>query len=319
MTGPGAEAKAGAVEPAAPAAAPGWEGASRSTRPPGAPVLSVDGVEGPLDWLVGMARTRKLDLSKLSILALVEAFGAAMTAALDGTAQGRPPPDLARWADWLTLAADLVRLRSDLLLPSDAPAARAARTEAEALRRALAGRAAAAAAADWLELRPQLGREVFARGRPEAGAPGPAQQAGQGTGPASAVAGDLTALLRACLVALRVPAGTEVWQPAQPALWRVADAVARIGEVLDATPDGKGAELGVFLPRIGPATSERELRCKAAVASTLMAALELARDGSLILEQGGSWTAIQVQHRRPDGQTVGHCQVDGRGTQKACG
>jgi len=60
----------------------------------------------------------------------------------------------------------LVRLRSDLLLPSDAPAARAAQAEAEALRRALAGRAEAAAAADWLRQRRQLGQEVFARGRP---------------------------------------------------------------------------------------------------------------------------------------------------------
>ena len=82
MTGPGAEAEAGAVV----AAVAGWEGAPRSTQPPGAPVLSVDGVEGPLDWLVEMARTHNLDLSKLSILALVEAFGAAMTAACE-TAQ----------------------------------------------------------------------------------------------------------------------------------------------------------------------------------------------------------------------------------------
>ena len=92
MTGPGAEAEAGTVAPSAPAAVPGWESASWSTRPLGAPVLSVDGVEGPLDWLVEMARARKLDLSKLSILALVEAFGAAMTAALDRQAQGRPTP-----------------------------------------------------------------------------------------------------------------------------------------------------------------------------------------------------------------------------------
>ncbi len=259
----------------------------------------MDGVEGPLDWLVEMARSRKLDLSKLSILALVEAFAAAMTAALDRQAQGRPAPDLARWADWLTLAADLVRLRSDLLLASGVPAARAAQAEVEALRRALAGRAEVAAAATWLERRPQLGREVFARGRPEAGALGPAQRAGEGTGPTAAIAGDITALLRACLVALRVPAEANAWQPAQPALWRVADALARIGAVLDAVPGGTGAELGAFLPRIGPAAPERELRCKAAVASTLLAAMELARDGSLILEQGGSWTAIQAQHRSP--------------------
>jgi hypothetical protein len=86
VTSPGAQAEAGAVAPAAPAAVADWEGASRSTQPPGAPILFVGSVEGPLDWLVEMARTHNLDLSKLSILALVEAFGAAMTAACE-TAQ----------------------------------------------------------------------------------------------------------------------------------------------------------------------------------------------------------------------------------------
>ena len=192
-----------------------------------------------------------------------------------------------------------MRLRSDLLLPSDAPAARAAQAEAEALRRALAGHAEAAVAADWLERRPQLGREVFARGRPEAGVPGQGRRAGQGTGPGAAVAGDITALLRACLVALRVPAEADAWQPARPTLWRVADAAARIRQALDTAPGGTGAELGVFLPRIGPAAPERELRCKAAIASILLAAMELARDGSLILEQGGSWTAIHARRAIP--------------------
>ena len=304
MTGPTADTEVSKAAPSPPATASGLE-EPRPARPLAAPVLSVNGFEGPLDWLVEMARARKLDLARLSILALVEAFGAALTAALDGTA-AHPPPDLARWADWLTLAADLVRLRSDLLLPPDAPAARAAQAEAEALRQMVAGRAEAEAAAGWLERRPQLGREVFARGRPRAGAPGPAQRARQGTGPAPAVAGDLTALLRACLVALRVPAEADAWQPAHPALWRVAAAAARIRQVLGRAPDGTGAELGVFLPRIGPAAPERDLRCKAAVASTLLAAMELARDGSLILEQGGSWTAIQAQRRKSGDET----QVD---------
>ncbi len=300
MTGPTADTEVSKAAPSPPATASGLE-EPRPARPLAAPVLSVNGFEGPLDWLVEMARARKLDLARLSILALVEAFGAALTAALGCKATARSAPDLARWANWLTLAAALVQMRSDLLLPPDAPAAQAAQAEAEALRRALAGRAEAAAAADWLERRPQLGREAFARGRPEAGAPGPARQAGEGGDSAPAGAGDLTALLRACLVALRVPAGTDAWQPARPALWRVADAAARIRQVLDAAPDGTGAELRAFLPRIGPATPERDLRCKAAVASTLLAGLELARDGGVLLEQDRPWTAIQVQQHRPNG------------------
>ncbi len=125
----------------------------------------------------------------------------------------------------------------------------------------------------------------------------------EGTSPAPAVAGDITALLRACLVVLRVPEGADTWKPARPVFWRVADAAARIEEVLDRAPGGVGAELGAFLPRIGPAAPERGLRCKAAVASTFLAGMELARDGGVLLDQDRPWTAIQVQHRRPDGGT----------------
>ena len=111
----------------------------------------------------------------------------------------------------------------------------------------------------------------------------------------------------ACLVALRVPAGAGVWKPARAGLWRVADAAARIGQQLDAAPGGGGAALGAFLPRIGPAVPERELRCRAAVASTLLAGLELARDGGVLLEQDRPWTAIQVQQRRADDLDLDAC------------
>ena len=47
-----------------------------------APVLSVDGFEGPLDWLLELVRTHRLDLSQLSIVALIEAFAAALEQAL---------------------------------------------------------------------------------------------------------------------------------------------------------------------------------------------------------------------------------------------
>ena len=298
MTGLGASAGVGNAAPPSPKTVSGWE-EPRPAPSLDAPVLSVDGFEGPLDWLVEMARARKLDLARLSILSLVEAFGAALTEALGTDRVAHPAPDLARWADWLSLAADLVRLRSGLSLHPDAAPARAAQAEAAALRRALAGRADAAVAADWLDRRPQLGREVFARGRPAAGALAPARRAGEGAAPAPAVVGDITALLRACLVALRVPEGTGVWQPARAGLWRVADAVAHIGQQLDATPNG-GVALETLLPRIGTAAPERELRCKAAVASTLLAGLELARDGRLVLDQPVPWTAIQVRHRKPD-------------------
>ena len=147
-----------------------WEAPPRRrTDPAAAPVLSVDGFEGPLDWLVELARTRRIDLEKISIVALINSFEAAM---LEALAPQAAAPTLARWADWLVLAADLTVMRSRLLL----------------------GRAALTAAADWLERRPQLGRDVFARGASDA-----ARATRRGR------AGDITALLRACLVALALP------------------------------------------------------------------------------------------------------------------
>ena len=64
-------------------AAEAWDDAPRApSSEPGPPVLAVDGFEGPLDWLVEQARAGRIDLARLSILALVEAFGAALDAAL---------------------------------------------------------------------------------------------------------------------------------------------------------------------------------------------------------------------------------------------
>ncbi len=135
-----------------------WEAMDPPASSDAAPMLSVDGFEGPLDWLVEMARTRKLDLSQFSILALVEAFAAALDAALDRRVQ-QGVADLARWADWTVLATQLTLLRSQMLLPPGSPEAQRAQDAAAALRRDFAGRAAIQAAADWLERRPQLGRD----------------------------------------------------------------------------------------------------------------------------------------------------------------
>ncbi len=143
-----------------------WQDPPRRQAPATSPVLAVDGFEGPLEWLLELARTRKIDLARLSILTLVEAFAAAMDVALQ-RAPGVPAPDLAQWASWTVMAAQLTELRSRLLLPADAPEARTAQAEAEALRRQWMLRTEMAAAATWLERRPQLGIEVFGRGRSE--------------------------------------------------------------------------------------------------------------------------------------------------------
>ncbi len=204
------------TDPVEPAADDAWGNPPRAA--PGAvaaPVLSVEGFESPLDWLLEMARARKLDLARLSILALIEAFAGAMQMAFR-RGQGDAPVSLSRWGNWLVTAASLTELRSRLLLPAYDPGARATRGQAETLRRQLLSRARIAAAADWLARRPQLGRDVHARGVPEAGSVRTHRS------------GDITELLRACLVALRLDEQqAEAYRLPPPTRWPIADAIAR--------------------------------------------------------------------------------------------
>ena len=265
-----------AAVPAAAAPDPtGWEDPPRVARTNTAPVLSVDGITGPLDWLLDMARARKLDLARLSIAALIGQFAAALGVAL----ADRAAPRIDHWAGWTVLAASLTELWSRLVLPVDPLAARAAEAEAAALRRRLLARARMRDAADWLARRPQLGRDVFPRGRPAASG------ADRGS--------DSTDLLRACLVALHVPeAQATAYRPRPPPLWRVSDALPHLRRRLPALPDA--TPLAALLPRLDGTDPGRPLRCRAAVASTLVAGLELARDGALTLAQDAAWTPIRV-------------------------
>ena len=178
-------------DPDGPVADDAWVDPPRAAAVASTPVLSVKGFEGPLDWLLEMVRAHRIDLARLSIRALVEAFAGAMETAFR-RGQGEPPVSLARWGDWLVMAAQLTELRSKLLLPAHDPRAMAARGQAETLRRQMLGRAHITAAADWLTRRPQLGHDVFARGTPEQAEDAPSFTR------ANIDSGDITALLRAC-------------------------------------------------------------------------------------------------------------------------
>jgi segregation and condensation protein A len=226
------------------AAAPdltGWEDPPRVAQTNTAPVLSVDGITGPLDWLLDMARARKLDLARLSIAALIGQFAEALSLAL----ADRAAPRIDHWAGWTVLAASLTELWSRLVLPVDPVAARAAAAEAAALRRRLLARARMRDAADWLARRPQLGRDVFPRGRPAA------SLAGRGS--------DITDLLRACLVALHVPEDqAAAYRPRPPPLWRVSDALPHLRRRLAGLPDA--TPLAALLPRLDGTDSSVALR-----------------------------------------------------------
>jgi segregation and condensation protein A len=240
----------------------------------------VDGFDGPLDLLLVLARAQQLDLARLSIAALIAAFADALQAALAERATAR----LEHWAVWTVMAASLTELWSRLKLPASAPEARAAAAEAEALRHQLIGRAEIEAAASWLAQRAHLGQDVFRRGQPRPNA----DDAARG--------GDLTDLLRACLPVLRVPDAQAVALGPRPApLWTATDALRRIARLLAELPNG--SPLAAFLPKIDRDAPKRPLRCRAAIASTLIAGLELARDGTVALEQDGDWMPIRVDRQ----------------------
>lgn len=258
-----------------------WDRSTPPINETAAPILFTDGFEGPLDWLVEQARARRIDLQRLSVLALVQTFETALVEALDGRASAAT---IVRWGDWLVLAAELTLLRSRLMLPATAEAA-SAREEAEALRRRLIGRAEMAAAAGWLGRRTQLGIAAFERGAPES-----PRGAGRGR------IGDVTALLRACLVMLAVPESAAAAFRVRMPVWSVADAVGWMRRLLA----GMGQQtvgLEKFLPAVAPDALERERQCRAALASTFVSGLELAREGTVRLDQSGTLGPIAVSGR----------------------
>src|SRR3954467_15205088 len=123
-------------------------------------VVDVEGFEGPLDLLLMLARQQKVDLAKISILALADQFLRFIEEAR------RLRLELA--ADYLVMAAWLAYLKSRLLLPdTNAPEGQSAEDMANALALRLRRLEAIRGVAERLLARPQLDRDVFARGQPE--------------------------------------------------------------------------------------------------------------------------------------------------------
>src|SRR3712207_1732308 len=122
--------------------------------------VDVDGFEGPLDLLLELARRQKVDLHRISILALAEQY----LAFVEEARQMR----LELAADYLVMAAWLAYLKSRLLLPEPPKGEEPSASDlATALALRLRRLEAIREAAKRLSERHQLGRDVFARGQPE--------------------------------------------------------------------------------------------------------------------------------------------------------
>ena len=134
-------------------------GDERATGEP-AMMVDVEGFEGPLDLLLALARQQKVDLAKISILALADQY----LTFIEAARQLR----LELAADYLVMAAWLAYLKSRLLLPEPAPeGGPSAEDMALALAYRLRRLEAFREVAGKLMGRPQLNRDVFARGLPE--------------------------------------------------------------------------------------------------------------------------------------------------------
>jgi segregation and condensation protein A len=248
--------------------------AGRQALLPSMPVLHLDGFDGPMDLLLDLAERQLIDLGKMSILALAEQFVSVMQEMMGRVA-------IERRADWLVLATRLVVLRSRLLFPATPEEAADATREAEQELRRLDERARMRAAGQWLARRPHLGIDVFTRPHPKA-----TRESGY------------VALMEACLVTLRGRPGTEDFTPTDnyrveiPDLWRIPDAIDRVRTLLTEHP--AGGPLTGFLPAIGQQEVYRNLKLRAAVASTFAATLELSRQQFLEADQGGHFQEVTL-------------------------
>lgn len=237
------------------------------------PHLDLAGFSGPLAQLLALARAQDIDLRAISLAALLEQLSTAFTASGGATS-------LAHKGDWLVMAAWLVWLRSRLLLPPDTPAQVEAAAEAARLRDRLLALRAAQGLAMWLEARPQLGRDVFAHGAPE----------WLGTGLATVHQVDVVSFLWASMAlfddgAREIDTGI-VYRPPWHDLHSLLDARQRILALLDTLPDGAALERFLPDPEVACDVPARAaLRRRSAWASTLLAGLELARQGDIALAQ----------------------------------
>jgi segregation and condensation protein A len=239
-------------------------------------VLNLDGFEGPIDVLLTLARTHKVDITKISILGLAEQYLAFI--------QRAHALRLEIAADYLVMAAWLAYLKSRLLLPStddeDEPTgAELAARLAFQLQRLEAMRKAAGEVME----RPQLGQDFYARGEPD-------PLIVDTTTEFSATLYDLLTMY----AGIRERQGASTLQISPARLYSMDDALERLGKLLGHAPDW--TTLSRFLPEgIGD-----DLMMRSAIASTFAASLELARQGKLQLNQSQTFAQIYVRARQED-------------------
>jgi segregation and condensation protein A len=240
-------------------------------------VVDVDGFEGPLDLLLALARTHKLDITRLSLLALVDQYLAFIRDAQNLRIEIA--------ADYLVMAAWLAYLKSRLLLPKEAGneeligAEEAAQRLAFRLMRLEAMRRAAAE----LMTRKRLGRDVFQRGMRET----------YQTVRETRYSADIVDLLKAYADQRRRTLKVSHVVKARK-VWSIKEARLRL-EHLVGENVGRWMQLDFFMQQYLPSLEV----AKTVKASSFGATLEMAREGLIELRQDAPFAPIYMRRREP--------------------
>ncbi len=235
-------------------------------------IVDLNGFEGPLDLLLDLARQQKVDLRQISILMLAEQYADFIEKATS--------LEINLAAEYLIMAAWLALIKSRLLLPEEkfeeSPEDLSARLTFR-LQRLNAMREAV----QTMTKRPQLGYDFFARGHEE-----------------SVSVREVTRVSLNVLDLTQAYARARTRDELRPyslerdQIFTVEAATANLKRLLGETTDWQ--ELSRFLPKAW--TSSRH-KYRSAISSTLVAALELAKQGRLGLRQSQPFSPIQVMAR----------------------
>ena len=236
-------------------------------------VVDLDGFEGPIGMLLVLAREQKVDLTKISILALAEQYLKFIADAHELR--------LELAADYLVMAAWLAYLKSRMLLPDPPPDDEPSVAElAEALQFRLLRLEAMQQVGKGLMARPLLGRDVFAHGAPE----------GLKTVTKPVYAVSLYELLKS-YGDHRSRGEATVLHIRAPEYYSVDDALRRLSQMIGHSIEWR--HLGAFLPpqlRTG-------ILGRSALAATFVASLELTKTGEIELRQEEIYGPIFVRAR----------------------
>lgn len=238
-------------------------------------VVDIEGFEGPLDLLLALARTQKVDLSKVSILALVEQY-------LGFIAEAQLLK-LEIAADYLVMAAWLAYLKSRLLLPKEKDNVDTATAEelAQKLSFRLMRLNAMREQIAILMNRRLLDRDVFSRGLPES------IKVTRDTTYTATIYDLLKAYADQRKRTIRVIHVVKARR-----VWSIKEARQRLEKLVGAT-EGDWSQLDLFLEQYLPKNEEE----RTALASSFGATLEMAREGLIELRQDAPFAPIYMRKR----------------------